>query len=106
LYNLGANNVDASVKGSPGTVVKLLPCDHEVMGSSPGNSLLQNCRGRLRTEDPKGPDPSLDPTQAGATRTRLPFSVDASVVVLEIKYSILTRILRILACQVPLVWCR
>jgi hypothetical protein len=28
------------LKGSPGTVVKLLPYDHKVMGSSPGNSLL------------------------------------------------------------------
>jgi hypothetical protein len=27
-------------KGNPVTMVKLLPCDHEVMGSSPGNSLL------------------------------------------------------------------
>jgi hypothetical protein len=25
-------------------VVKLLPCDHEVMGSSPGNNLLYKCR--------------------------------------------------------------
>jgi hypothetical protein len=31
--------------------VKLLPCDHEVMGStvSAGNSLLQKCRERLCT---------------------------------------------------------
>jgi hypothetical protein len=36
-------------KGSPGAVIKLLPCDHEIMGSSPGNSLLQKCRERLRT---------------------------------------------------------
>jgi hypothetical protein len=36
-------------KGSPGTVVKLLPCDHEVMCSSPGNRLLQKCRERLCT---------------------------------------------------------
>ncbi|XBH87655.1 hypothetical protein VPH35_075074 [Triticum aestivum] len=56
-----------------GAVVKLLPCDHEVMGSSPGNSLLQKCRERLRTIDPKWSDPSLDPAQAGATCTRLPF---------------------------------
>jgi hypothetical protein len=27
-------------KGSPGAVVKLLPCDHDVMVSSLGNSLL------------------------------------------------------------------
>jgi len=33
---------------------ELLPCDHEVMGSSPGNSLLQKCRKRLRTIDPSG----------------------------------------------------
>ncbi|XBH99561.1 hypothetical protein VPH35_128851 [Triticum aestivum] len=43
------------------------------MGSSPGNSLLQKCRERLRTIDPKWSDPSLDPAQAGATCTRLPF---------------------------------
>ena len=60
-------------KGSLGAMVKLLPCDHEVMGSSPGNSLLQKCRERLRTIDPKWSDPSLDPAQAGATCTRLPF---------------------------------
>uniref|UniRef100_R7W3A6 MPN domain-containing protein n=1 Tax=Aegilops tauschii TaxID=37682 RepID=R7W3A6_AEGTA len=35
--------------------VKLLPCDHEVTGSSPGNSLLQECRERLRIIDPKWP---------------------------------------------------
>ncbi|XBH85674.1 hypothetical protein VPH35_073528 [Triticum aestivum] len=58
-------------KGSLGAVVKLLPCDHEVMGSSPGNSLLQKCRERLRTIDPKWSDPSLDPAQAGATCTRI-----------------------------------
>ena len=64
------------MKGSLGAVVKLLPCDHEVMGSSPGNSLLQKCRERLRTIDPKWSDPSLDPAQAGATCTRLPFFID------------------------------
>jgi hypothetical protein len=37
------------LKGSPGTTVKLFPCDHEVMGSSPRNSLLQKCRERLCT---------------------------------------------------------
>jgi hypothetical protein len=31
------------VEGSPGAAVKLLPYDHEVMGSSPGNNLLQKC---------------------------------------------------------------
>ena len=56
-------------KGSLGAVVKLLPCDHEVMGSSPRNSLLQKCRERLRTIDPKWSDPSPDPAQAGATCT-------------------------------------
>jgi hypothetical protein len=30
-----------SLKGSPGAAVKLLRCDHEVMGSNPGNSILQ-----------------------------------------------------------------
>jgi hypothetical protein len=29
--------------------VKLLPCDHEVMGSNLGNRLFQKCRERLRT---------------------------------------------------------
>ena len=53
-------------------MVKLLPCDHEVTGSSPGNSLLQKCRERLRTIDPKWSDPSPDPAQAGATCTGLP----------------------------------
>ncbi|XP_044421408.1 uncharacterized protein [Triticum aestivum] len=43
------------------------PCDHEVMGLSPVNSLLQKCRERLRTKDPKWSDPSPDPTQVGGT---------------------------------------
>jgi pseudo-response regulator 7 len=30
-------------------VVKLLPCEHEVMGSSLGNNLLQKCRKMFRT---------------------------------------------------------
>jgi hypothetical protein len=51
---------ELALKGSPGTAVKLMPCDHEVMGSSPGNSLLQKCRERLHTQDPKWSDPSLD----------------------------------------------
>src|SRR3954470_14209494 len=42
-----------------------------VTGSSPGNSLLQKCRERLRTIDPKWSDPSPDPAQAGATCTGL-----------------------------------
>jgi hypothetical protein len=33
----------------PGAALKLLPCDHEVMGSSLGNILLQKCRKRLCT---------------------------------------------------------
>jgi hypothetical protein len=56
----------------PGVAVKLLPCDHEVMGSSPGNSFLQKCRERLRTSDPKWSNPSTDPAQAGSTSTGLP----------------------------------
>ena len=52
---------------------KLLPCDHEVMGSSPGNSLLQKYREKLRTIDPKWSDTSLDPAQAGATCSGLSF---------------------------------
>jgi hypothetical protein len=35
------------LKRSPGTAVKLLPCNHEVMGSSPENSLLYKCREKL-----------------------------------------------------------
>jgi hypothetical protein len=30
-------------------VIKLLSCDHEVIGSYPGNSLLQKCRERPHT---------------------------------------------------------
>ena len=60
---------ECNQKGSLGAVVKLLPCDHEVTGSSPGNSLLQKCRERLRTIDPKWSDPSPDPAQAGAACT-------------------------------------
>ncbi|VAI19822.1 unnamed protein product [Triticum turgidum subsp. durum] len=63
--------IELGLQGFP--IAKLLPCDHEVMGSSPGNSLLQKCRERLRIIDPKWSDPSLDPAQAGATCTRLPF---------------------------------
>jgi hypothetical protein len=37
------------MKGSPGTEVKLLPCDHEGMGSSPVNNLLEKCKEKLRT---------------------------------------------------------
>ena len=61
------------MKGSLGAAVKLLPSDHEVTGSSPGNSLLQKCRERMRIIDPKWSDPSPDPAQAGATCTGLPF---------------------------------
>jgi hypothetical protein len=32
---------------SPDAAVKLLPCDHEVMGSSHGNNFLQKCREML-----------------------------------------------------------
>jgi hypothetical protein len=41
--------ISNNVKGSPCTAVKLLSCDHEVMGSSPENNLLQKCRERMRT---------------------------------------------------------
>jgi uridine kinase len=37
------------MKGGHDTAVKLLPCDREVMVSSPGNTLLQKCRKRLCT---------------------------------------------------------
>ena len=49
---------DYLLKESLGAVVKLLHCDHEVRGSSSGNSFLQKCRERLRTIDPKWSDPS------------------------------------------------
>jgi hypothetical protein len=62
----------SATKGRPGTVVKLLPCDHEVMGSSHGNGLLQKCREMLCTYDPKWSDPSPDHAQVGATCTGLP----------------------------------
>jgi hypothetical protein len=51
-------------KGSLGAAVKLLPCDYDVMGSIPGNSLLQKCKERLHIYDLKWLDPSLDPAQA------------------------------------------
>jgi hypothetical protein len=60
------------MKGSLDAVVNLLPCDHEVMGSVP-ETASQKCRERLCTQDPKWSDRSLDPVQAGATCTRLPF---------------------------------
>lgn len=50
--------------GSLAASVELLPCDHEVMSSSPENNLLQKCREMLRTKDPKWSNPSLDPAQA------------------------------------------
>jgi hypothetical protein len=37
------------MKGSSGAAVNLLPCGHEAMGSSPGNSLLHKCKEKLRT---------------------------------------------------------
>jgi hypothetical protein len=36
------------MKGTPGAAVKLLSCDHEVMGSNPGNNLFRKCRKKLR----------------------------------------------------------
>jgi hypothetical protein len=36
-------------EGEPSAVVKWLSCDHEVMGSSPENNILQKCRERLST---------------------------------------------------------
>jgi hypothetical protein len=48
IHNFGISYI-LDLKGSPGAAVKLLLCDHKVMGSSPGNSLLQKYRERLRT---------------------------------------------------------
>jgi hypothetical protein len=42
-----------SIKGSPDTAVKLLPCDHEVIGSSPRNNLLQKMQGKAVYIRPK-----------------------------------------------------
>jgi hypothetical protein len=39
----------AIMKRCPGAMVKLFPYDHEVMGSSRGNSFLQKCREILHT---------------------------------------------------------
>jgi len=50
-------DVGCQDKGSLGAVVKLMPCDHEVTGSSPGTSLLQKCREKLHTKRPKWSDP-------------------------------------------------
>jgi hypothetical protein len=41
-----------------------MPCDHEVMGSSPENSLLQKCRERLYTK-PKVVGPFPGPGASG-----------------------------------------
>jgi hypothetical protein len=62
-------------KGNPGATVKLLPCDQEVVVSSPRNSFLQQCRGRLFTLNPKWSGLSPDPAQVGATCIGLPFLV-------------------------------
>jgi hypothetical protein len=43
------HNIISCSRGSPNAAVNLFPCDHEVMGSSPRNSILQKCRERLRT---------------------------------------------------------
>jgi hypothetical protein len=52
ISNLKAHKILWIVIESKGKAVyvgMLLPCDHEVMGSSPGNRLLQKYRERLRT---------------------------------------------------------
>jgi hypothetical protein len=58
--------MDKAVKGSPGAAVKLLPCNHEVMGSSPENRLLQKCRERLCTLRPKVVRPFPGPCASGS----------------------------------------
>ncbi len=54
---------------------KLLPCDHEVMSSGPGNSLAEMQRNvaYIRPKLPKWSDPSLDLGQVGAMCIGLPF---------------------------------
>jgi hypothetical protein len=49
------------MKEIPDAVVKLLPCDYEVMGSSLGNSLLQKCREKTSYIGPKVVGPFLGP---------------------------------------------
>ena len=51
-------------------MVKLLPCDHEVTGSSPGTSLLQKCRERLRTKKTQVVGPFPGPCASGSYRHR------------------------------------
>ena len=54
-----------SVKGSLGATVKMLLCDREVTGSSPGSSLLQKCKVRSAYITPLWWDPSPDPRLRG-----------------------------------------
>jgi hypothetical protein len=54
------------LKGSPSAAVKLLPCDHEVMGLIPGNSLLQKCRERHAYMRPKVAGPFPGPCASGS----------------------------------------
>jgi hypothetical protein len=37
-------------EGKPGAAVKRLRCDHEVMGSNPGNSILQRKTAYIRSK--------------------------------------------------------
>ncbi|WVZ74230.1 hypothetical protein U9M48_022440 [Paspalum notatum var. saurae] len=59
-------------------VVKLPPCDLEATGSSRENSLLQKCRERLRTIDPKWVRPLSGPRASGSI---------SSIMILEISSS-------------------
>jgi hypothetical protein len=74
------------MKGSDGIAVKLLPCDHEVMGSSPENSLWWKCRERLCTTQSGRTLP--DPTQEGATCTKLHFMCNVLNTMEEKGYSL------------------
>jgi hypothetical protein len=42
-----------TLKGSPDAMVKLLPCDHEAMGNSPGKQPLAEMHGKAEYTRPK-----------------------------------------------------
>jgi hypothetical protein len=67
------------LKGSLGAAVKLLPYNHEVMGSSPENSLLHKCMKKLHKYDPKWLDPFRDSAQVGARAPDYPFYINICI---------------------------
>jgi hypothetical protein len=59
------------MKGSLGAVIKLLPCNHEVMGSKVMENPLVEMQGKNAYLRSKVVGPFPDPAQAGATCTGL-----------------------------------